>query len=314
MESKFTLPFVSAQEVESAFPLKIAMETQRTVFSAFDRGEAVMGKRGVIPNGSDASFAYIARASKDGPTIVKFGSVTNSNASRNLPVVHAYISILDSSTGALTTFIDGESVTRIRTTAASMVAAEALAAKTKNIAVIGAGLQGISHARAALELFSPDSLILVTRSTSLEAEKLKKENSKVQVFDDLTDAINKSDLIFLCTNTVEPIVVNAFKEGVTVVSIGSFSPNREEIAANVVASADLIFGDDSQTIQTQCGSVVSALKINPSLEGKITSLGTLLNNPALGRTSADQVIIYFSVGLGIQDAAIVEKFLELEKI
>jgi ornithine cyclodeaminase/alanine dehydrogenase-like protein (mu-crystallin family) len=75
----------------------------------------------------------------------------------------------------------------------------------------------------------------------------------------------------------------------------------------------LIFGDDSQTIQTQCGSVVAALKINPALKNRITSLGTLLNNPALGRTSANQVIIYFSVGLGIQDAAIVEKFLELEK-
>ncbi len=313
MESKFTIPFISAQTVERAFPLKIAMETQRTVFSAFDRGEAVMGKRGVITNGNDASFAYIARASQYGPTIVKFGSVTNSNVSRNLPVVHAYISILDTLTGALSTFIDGESVTRIRTTAASMVAAEALASRTKNIAVIGAGLQGIAHARAALELFSPDSLILVTRSTSLEAEKLKNENSKVHVSDDLTHAINKSDLIFLCTNTVEPIVTNACKEGTTIISIGSFSPNREEISGNVVASADLIFGDDSQTIQTQCGSVVAALKINPELENRITSLGTLLNHPALGRTSANQVVIYFSVGLGIQDAAIVEKFIELDK-
>jgi ornithine cyclodeaminase len=313
MESKFTLPFISAQTVERAFPLKIAMETQRTVFSAFDRGEAVMGKRGVITNGNDASFAYIARASQYGPTIVKFGSVTNSNVSRNLPVVHAYISILDTLTGALSTFIDGESVTRIRTTAASMVAAEALASRTKNIAVIGAGLQGIAHARAALELFSPDSLILVTRSTSFEAEKLKNENSKVHVSDDLTHAINKSDLIFLCTNTVEPIVTNPCKEGTTIISIGSFSPNREEIAGNVVASADLIFGDDSQTIQTQCGSVVAALKINPALENRITSLGTLLNHPALGRTSANQVVIYFSVGLGIQDAAIVEKFIELDK-
>lgn len=314
MESKVTLPFISAQAVESAFPLKVAMETQRTVFSAFDRGEAVMGNRGVIPHGNDASFAYIARASQHGPTIVKFGSVTNSNTSHNLPVVHAYIAMLDNLTGALSTFIDGESVTRIRTTAASMVAADTLAYQTRNIAVIGAGLQGLAHARAALEHFSPDSLILVTRSVSLEAEQLKTENSNVFVSQDLNDAINKSDLIFLCTNTVEPIVTNAFKEGTTVISIGSFSSNRQEITGEVVASADLIIGDDSQTVQTQCGSVIAALRINPSLENEIVSLGALINNPALGRTTANQVVIYFSVGLGIQDAAIVEKFLELKMV
>jgi ornithine cyclodeaminase len=142
-----------------------------------------------------------------------------------------------------------------------------------------------------------------------------KTNLRIPVVElkNVIDAINKSDLIFLCTNTVKPIIKKAFKEGTTIISIGSFSPNREEIAGNVVASANLIFGDDSQTIQTQCGSVVAALKINPALKNRITSLGTLLNNPALGRTSANQVIIYFSVGLGIQDAAIVEKFLELEK-
>ena len=76
----------------------------------------------------------------------------------------------------------------------------------------------------------------------------------------------------------------------------------------------MLFGDDSQTIQSQSGSIISAIKVNPSLEKEIISLGSLINNPALGRTSPEQIIMYFSVGLGIQDAAIVEKYLELEKL
>jgi ornithine cyclodeaminase len=313
MNTEISLPLIPAKAVEQAFPLEIAMQTQRKVFAALDRGDAVMGKRGVIPNGSDASFAYVARASQTGPTIVKFGSVTNSNTAKGLPVVHAYICILDPVTGALTSFIDGESVTRIRTTAASMVAAQALTAQSKTIAVIGAGLQGIAHARAALELFSPESLILVARSISVEAKGFENEFPQVRISQDLDEAIGAADLVFVCTNTINPIITETLRRGTTLISIGSFSPNREEIAGAVVAHADLVFGDDSQTIQSQSGSVIAAIKENPALENKIISLGSLLNNPSLGRTSPDQVIMYFSVGLGIQDAAIVEKYFELEK-
>jgi ornithine cyclodeaminase/alanine dehydrogenase-like protein (mu-crystallin family) len=313
MSNDSSFPFIPAHAVEHAFPLEIAMQTQRKVFAAFDRGDAVMGNRGVIPNGSDASFAYIARASQNGPIIVKFGSVTNSNSARHLPVVHAYICILDPVTGALRSFIDGESVTRIRTTAASMVAAQTLAAQTKTIAVVGAGLQGIAHVRAALALFLPHSLILVARSISSEAKKLESEFPQLRISQNINDAINEADLIFLCTNTVEPVIKQTLKKGTTLISIGSFSPNREEVAGDIVVKSDLIFGDDSQTIQSQSGSVIAGLKLNPGIGDKIISLGSLLTNSALGRTSPDQVIIYFSVGLGIQDAAIVEKFIELEK-
>lgn len=311
MSNEVALPLIPANAVEQAFPLEIAMETQRKVFAAFDRGDAVMGKRGVIPNGNDASFAYVARASKNGPTIVKFGSVTNSNANRGLPVVQAYICILDPETGALTSFIDGESVTRIRTTAASMVAAQTLASKTENITVIGAGLQGIAHVRAAIKLFSPESLTLVVRSITLDAKSLEKEFSQVRISTEIDAAIDAADLVFVCTNTIKPIISKTPKKGTTVISIGSFSPNREEISGEIVANSDLIFGDDSQTIQTQSGSVIAAINLKPEIAIGITSFGALLNNPALGRTSPDQIILYFSVGLGIQDAAIVEKYLEL---
>jgi ornithine cyclodeaminase len=312
MSNEVSLPLIPAKAVEKAFPLGIAMETQRKVFAAFDRGDAVMGTRGVIPNGNDASFAYVARASINGPTIVKFGSVTNSNATRGLPVVQAYICILDPETGALTSFIDGESVTRIRTTAASMVAAQTLASKTANIAVIGAGLQGIAHARAAIELFSPESLTLVVRSITPDAKSLENEFSQIRISTEIDVAIDAADLVFVCTNTIQPIVTKPLKKGTTVISIGSFSPNREEISGEVVSNSDLIFGDDSQTIQTQSGSVIAAINLKPEIANGITSIGALLNNPSLGRTSPDQIILYFSVGLGIQDAAIVEKYLELD--
>jgi ornithine cyclodeaminase len=305
------LPLITADQVEAAFPLKSAMDSQRSAFAAFDQGRAVMGRRGVISNGNDVSFAYVARSSVMSPTIVKFGSITNGNSSIGLPVVQAYIAILDRQTGSLTSFIDGESVTRIRTTAASMVAAQVLANSPSIIAVVGAGLQGLAHARAAIELFSPSKLILVIRSLNPKIEEFKKEFGCCEITYRIEDAINEADLIFLSTNTVEPVLFTLPKPGTTVISIGSFSPNREEVAGEIVAACDAIFGDDAETIKTQSGSVIAALNIDPALDSSITSLGACINNPSLGRKNVEEIIMYFSVGLGFQDAAIVEKYFEL---
>ena len=311
MGESIKLPLITADQVAAAFPLETAIDSQRSAFAAFDQGRAVMGKRGVISNGNDVCFAYVARSSVTSPTIVKFGSITNGNSSIGLPVVQAYIAILDRQTGSLTSFIDGESVTRIRTTAASMMAAQILANKPSTIAVVGAGLQGLAHARAAIELFSPKKLILVIRSLNSEIENFVKEFEDCETTDSIDDAISEADLIFLCTNTVEPVLTTLPKSGATVISIGSFSPNREEVSGELVAKCDAIFGDDAETVMTQSGSVIAALRADPTLSGSVTSIGSCINNPSLGRKSADEIIMYFSVGLGFQDAAIVEKYLEL---
>ena len=155
---------ISAAEVESACSLSEVVESQRKAFAGLISGSSVMGPRAVITNGENAQFSYIARASSTAPTIVKFGSVTSSNSAKGLPVVQAYIAVMDSETGSLTYFVDGESVTRIRTTAASMVAAQELANKPKYITVIGSAPQAIAHAKAALELFKPTKLTMVVIS------------------------------------------------------------------------------------------------------------------------------------------------------
>ena len=312
MGTIFSVPLISAAEVERAFPLSTAISSQREAFAAFARGEAVMGSRGVITNGDDASFSYVARSSPKAPTIVKFGSVTNSNTSLGIPAVHSYIAILNPTTGALESFIDGESVTRIRTTAASMLAAQLLANNPKVITIIGAGIQGLAHAKAAMQLFSPDKIIFVARSSNQELQKFCNQFSNSSLTNSSSDAVNASDLIFVCTNSVTPVLTEKLRAGTTVISIGSFSPNREEVLGKLVSECDQIFADDASTAVNQNGSVIAAVQRNPEVANKIKSLGSLINDPSSGRNNAEETIIYLSVGLGIQDAAIVEKYLELK--
>ncbi|MEY3344778.1 MAG: hypothetical protein RL125_499, partial [Actinomycetota bacterium] len=147
--------FLSGSEIEALCTLEEVMETQREVFARHARSETVLGPRAVLTQGENAQFSYIARASVDGPTIVKFGTVVPSNSSRGLPAVQTTVAVLDATTGSPRYFFDGETVTRLRTVATSMAVAKALVPRAEKIAVVGLGHQGLAHAKAAAEIFQP---------------------------------------------------------------------------------------------------------------------------------------------------------------
>jgi len=278
------------------------MEVQKKVFIDFANSKAVMGPRAILTQNENAQFSYIARASENGPTIVKFGSVIPSNEKRDLPVVQTTIAVLNQLTGSVDYFLDGESVTKWRTVAASMAAAKELSNPVKTVGVIGLGHQGIAHIKAVKEIFSPKKIIGFARGD-------KNLDLDIEISKDL-GLVNQCDLIFVCTNSISPVITSVLNPGTTCISIGSFAPNRLEVSVEALANADKVFGDDAKTISEQAGSVVSTLAIPKRKWDKPESIGELYNQRIKGRTTVDQVIYYFSVGLGFQDAAMAEFILQ----
>ena len=291
-------PFVSAEQINALCSYDQIVENQRQAFKNFYLDEAIMGPRAILSQGENAQFSYIARASKNGPTIVKFGTVVPSNAGRDISVLQTTVSVIDAITGSIKLFLDGEAVTKWRTVCASMAAAKELANPVEKIAVIGMGHQGTAHAIAAKEIFKPERIIGIDRDI---------KNGKSGI--DLTQNIEAAygcDLIFICTNSQEPVINSALSSGTTCISIGSFAPNRLEVAVEALSKADKVFGDDAKTISEQSGSVVKTLINVERNWDQAHSIGGVYAGKITGRENKEQVIYYFSVGLGIQDAALAE--------
>ena len=246
----------------------------------------------------NAQFSYIARASTDGPTIVKFGTVVPSNAGRDIPVVQTTVSVIDATTGSVKLFLDGEAVTKWRTVCASMAAAKELSNPVKKIAVIGVGHQGAAHLQAAKHIFNPERIIGIDQD-------LKKSDLGIEITQDIQAAYD-CDLIFICTNSQEPVINSVLNSGSTCISIGSFAPNRLEVSVSALSKADKVFGDDAKTISEQSGSVVKTLENYERSWQYAQSIGGVYAGNIKGRENKEQVIYYFSVGLGIQDAALAE--------
>ena len=289
---------VTAAEIHELCDLNAAIESQEKVFKNFALGNAFLGPRAVLSQRENAQFAYLARASQDGPTIVKFGSVFPNNAGSNFPVVQTEILVMSAGNGSVEFSFDGESVTKLRTVAASMVAAKALAkTKVDAISIIGLGHQGIAHAKAFREIYPEAKLIGIGR-----------RDISHDVFDEIstdTTKIRGSEIVLLATSSSKS-VLRAFDPGVTVISIGSFAPNRSEVSSEAVLSTDVVVVDDVATSKSQCGSIIEAERIG-KLE--IESLGEILLKGVI-RSNDNQRALYFSVGLGIQDAALIELILE----
>lgn len=300
---------LNEHEVRQVLTVPLAIQSQRDAFAALGSGEAVLPPRLIVPGrGLNASFCYAARLSPGGSAVSKFGSMHPGNGARGLPAIHAVIVVLDEDTGAPVAFMDGTSVTEIRTSAASAVAAEALAATARTVAIIGVGTQGVAHVRALHHTHALEQVRLCdpnTERTSRVAAELRSETGlDIVVAASAEDGIRDADLVVTCTTSATPVVQAAWlAPGSTLISVGSFASDRFEYDQDVLQQADVIVVDDMETARVDAGPVARALGAGTILDAQVTTLGAVLVGDDAGRSSSDQLVVYTTVGLGAQDAA-----------
>ena len=303
------LHFLSAADVHALVSLEDVLQTQREVFAAMYRGEALLAPRALLPGDHESvAFAYLARAGIGQPAVVKMGSINPTNAEIGKPAIHATILVSDEKTGELHTIIDGESVTLMRTAAASAIAVETFtAAAPKTIAFIGSGPQIISHMEFLHELFPSAAFRTFARNPERAHILVKFAESHHLEFSlakSAREAVEGADVVITATNSTTPLVEASWlAKTQLLVSIGSFGPGRCEYGQDVVRAAAAIAVDDVETSIRQAGPLVEAIAAGTLDPTTLISFGEKLNT-GFRRTSSDDLWIYNSVGIGIQDAAL----------
>jgi ornithine cyclodeaminase/alanine dehydrogenase-like protein (mu-crystallin family) len=143
---------LGGDDVAKVLDLDLGLASQqREAFSRLGRGEADQPVRLMLPVPQDGSlaFCYAARLSPGSGAVSKFGSLNPGNAAAGLPTVSATVLVLDPDDGRLVAIIEGTTLTALRTSAASALAASLLARPgTATAAVLGPGVQGRGHVRA----------------------------------------------------------------------------------------------------------------------------------------------------------------------
>jgi ornithine cyclodeaminase/alanine dehydrogenase-like protein (mu-crystallin family) len=310
MPSEHGLLVLSAADVRNLLDIDLAIESQRRAFEELGRGRALLPAR-LLVDGKEGSvsFCYAARLAPESGAVCKFGSVNPANADRGLPTISALITVLDGEDGRPVAIMDGTSVTTIRTSAASAVAVEVLANRDSHrMAVLGSGVQADAHVRAisrvlalrSVHVWGPDR----GRREALARSLNEEFDFEVTAAVTAEEATRNADVVVGCTTSFDPILESAWLQpGATVISIGSFAPNRCEVPQDLLTRAGAVVVDDIETAAEHAGPIVQALASGLIASDGLVSLGEVVAGLKPGRTSSSEIVYYNSVGIGVQDAA-----------
>ncbi len=298
--------WLNENDVRAVLPMAELIDAIEAAVAAFSAGRVNQPVRTVLetPGGFFASMpAFLGSTPAMGAKLV---TVFHHNADKGLPTHLATIVLLDPATGALLAVMDGRFITEARTGAASAVAARYLARQESSVlAIIGSGVQARSHLEA-LSLVRTFTEVRCWSPTAANARKFASESSghPVRAAESAEAAVRGADVIVLVTASNTPVIQDAWvKPGACVISVGACRPNQREMDPDLVARGRLVVDSRAAALK-ESGDVVQGIREGRFGEDHIAAeLGQVVADPKLGRTAEDQVTIFKSLGMAVEDVA-----------
>ncbi len=254
---------------------------------ALANGEIHLPLRPMIkPPGTDSVLALMSvHRGGDHPLYgLKTVAVFPANAVRGLDPHQGTVTLYDGETGQVVAVMNATPVTAIRTAAASALATRALSREDARVlAIVGTGHQGRAHARVLPAVLEFDEVVLAGR-------------------DEVEDAVRGADVVVTATSSREPVLRREWlKEGTHINAVGSCFPDVRELDSETVA-ASTFFTDRRESAENEAGDYVLALAEGAIGEDHIAAeLGDVLVGAHPGRTSQDEITVFESLGLAVED-------------
>ena len=291
---------VNEHEVEKQLTMRECIGVMERALTALARGEVHQPLRNAIraPNvtgllGLMPSFGLSYYGLKE-------VCVFPGNPARGLDTHIGCVLLHSGETGELLAIVNAAAVTAIRTAAVSAVATRLLARDdAKTLAILGAGVQAKTH----LEAIPLVRKIGEVRVFSRTAEKAARLRGCV-VARSAEEAVRGADIVVTATSSRDPIVKREWvAPGTHINAVGSSIAAARELDGATVAASSL-FVDRRESTVNESGDYLFALRENAIGPDHIRAeIGELLIGTAKGRTSRDEITLFKSLGLGIEDLA-----------
>ena len=212
----------------------------------------------------------------------------------------ALICLFDEENGTPIALMDGTYITATRTAAGSALATRLLARDDAHVlAILGAGVQARTHAKALGRVREFTEIRVASRDRA-NAEQLAEEIGGHAV-DSWEEALRGADVVAATTHSAEPIVLREWlSPGVHVNSVGANPSGSGEVDAATIAEALVAVESRDSTLAPP---PAGAPEFMAGDHGDVVELGELVSGARPGRTSPEQITLYKSVGVAVQDAA-----------
>ena len=304
-----SLLVLNQQEVEELLDMEGCIGAMAEALSSLARGEVHVPLRAVIrPEGEDTFLGLMPAHRGGGSPLysLKTVCVFPDNPQRGLDAHQGTVTLFDGGSGETRAIMNASAITAIRTAAVSAVATRLLAREdARELGILGAGVQARSHLEA-MRLARDFDRVRIFSPTAAHAEALAAEGAAVAV-GSAQEAVEGADVVVTATSSVDPVLRREWlKPGAHVNVIGGRPPTMRELDVATVADSTF-YTDKRESAESEAFDYRDALEagaIGPDhIRGEI---GEVLIGTAPGRTSPDELTVFRSLGLAVEDLAAAE--------
>jgi alanine dehydrogenase len=293
---------LSRRDVEALLDRRELIDAVASAMADLSAGRATAPDRvaAMVPERESLLAAMPGYVPSLGALTAKLVSLFPGNADGPLPTHQAVLAAFDPDTGEPLAVMDATALTELRTAAGSALSVRLLARPDARVlAIAGTGVQARAHARAVALVRDIEELRVAGRGAAKAeavAEELRAEGLPARAAASFEEAVRGADVVCATTHALEPVIRRAWlAPGVHVTSVG-YNPAGRELDAATMADALVVVE-----------SRATALAPPPAGANEVTrvdaEIGELVAGTHPGRTAADQITVYKSVGVAVQDAA-----------
>jgi alanine dehydrogenase len=302
---------LTRSDIDGLVPMRAVIDAVELAFADMSRRTASQPAPSTLSlSAIDARFLPMAAmAERQKHAVVKLLADIPGNRAKGLPPQRSVVVLSSIETGECIAMLDGMLVTRQRTAAASAVASRHLARpNSKVLGLVGAGGLAAAHIEAMLEALPIENVLVWSRSSATLAAFVGRAGSrfphlKIRGAASPRDVVEGSDVVCTLTPGKQPIVFGEwFQPGLHLNAVGA--PPRadhREIDAAGMARAK-VFVDSMATVMHESGDLLLAIADGAMNDTHVvTELGDVIVGRAGGRTAPDEITLYDSVGIAMED-------------
>ena len=297
------MQFITDDQVRQHITHADAYATMQTAFESFGKGEA-------------ANLAR-SRATTQGLTISSMGAIIPSLGVMGVKIYptiagqfNFFIALFSAADGALLAMMQGNALTEFRTANVTLLAAKNLGAlKPRNLLLFGSGVQARSHVQAFLPAYAWQKVTVI--DTWGDAQALCDEISErygvaaeVATGGAIATAVQAADMVLCATRSKNALFDGSWvKPGCFVAAIGSSKPDTRETDDALLRRCACIAVEEREQALRETGDFVLATpgSFDPA---RVRELGQLLNIDSPYQRQEQDITLYKSVGIGLEDIAL----------
>ncbi len=306
---------LSAADVHAVLGYADCATAMRRVLTALASGRAQQPLRTVIrPEGAAGLVALMPSylAGDDGGAGsygLKALCITPGNPAAGLDTHQGLVLLSDGTSGAPVAVLNASAVTEIRTAAVSVVATELLARpEARTLAVIGAGVQARAHILALDQVRSLAEIRVASRDSAsagrLAAGLRGQTRAPIRACESARAAVGGADIVVTATSAAAPVLQRDWLvPGTHINAVGACLPHARELdTATVAAGVPVV--DRRESALAESGDYLLAAADGAVGPDHIRAeLGEVLLGTEVGRSAADEITIFESLGLAVEDLA-----------